>query len=466
MVYYNFYDEEDKDQNPANVALSGAAPVANNQGTQNEASKQDTGSGFQNLDKYLASNQPQQFGQQVVGKVSGEVDEAAQNQQQAGEAFKTQVATANPVPQSEQVNQAIANPTQADAKQFQGWMNQTYQGPKSLADSQGLYNQYWSGAEKAGTKANLLGTESGRFSILDSYFGRPDYNTGQKSLDNLLVQRGGVGEQTQALQDRTAQLKTQGNQGARDLQNQASMQAGLVDQSRRDVRGAIGLDDQNQVLRGEGEGALGQQYSGVESQVQSENAQRQAQYDAILKDLSEGRLRSDLMSQFGLSDQQNLYDLDIGNEKYLTRGLELNRNQVMNPEQQSYIRALSELAGVPDQFALGELEEQTDPYTINADILKNDVVSRGFDYKQALQNTPITIPKVWTPGGSGAPVPISYVEQQMAYAQDRLANGNTTQAERTAANAFLAQVTPIVNDAKAKLAEQYQANRKLSSYDV
>src|SRR4051812_29403483 len=66
----------------------GAAP-----GSQDK--KLNTGSGYQNLDKYLNTNQSQQFGQKVLGKVGDTLDTAKNNQMQASDQFKNQVQSAN-----------------------------------------------------------------------------------------------------------------------------------------------------------------------------------------------------------------------------------------------------------------------------------------------------------------------------------------------------------------------------------
>src|SRR4051812_17646590 len=130
--------EDEKQQNPAQLQISGASPTTDNggnlsnsgSGTSQGNQKQQlvTGSGFQNLDQYLDKNQTQQFGDQFSRKVQGDIDSAKQNQDSAAHQFQSQVKESSQTPTSEQVNSAIANPTSADPKQFQGWENQTYKG--------------------------------------------------------------------------------------------------------------------------------------------------------------------------------------------------------------------------------------------------------------------------------------------------------------------------------------------------
>lgn len=389
MPYFNDInlkdDEQQTNNNPTQIQISGASPTTDNSGNMISSSPGSTnagdtqkqlvtGSGYQNLDKYLNTNNAQQFGNQFYGNVQNDIDSAKKNQDSSASQFQDQVKGASQTPDMSQVNSEIANPTGADAKQFQGWENQTYQGPNNLAESPDLYNQYWSGTQKANTNATLSGSEPGRFTLLDSYFGKPDYSYGQKSLDNLLVQQSGLGQTQKGLQTQASQLTSAGNSQSNALTNQASQAAGQVENSAQNVRNAIGVDSTGQVVTdptAAGYGALGSQYTAINNATTQTNSDRAAQLAQINSDLTSGRISSDELGTLGIPNNLNTYNIDP--TQYISAGNPLDKTQVMTPEQQAYIQALSQLSGVTDTFASGNLSKAPDPYTFFGDKFKNDV---------------------------------------------------------------------------------------------
>ncbi len=393
MPYFQNLLDDENEQNPGQVQISGASPTTeqesggNSQGSQGGGGggpKKDlnTGSGFQNLDKYLSTNQSQQFGNEVLGKVKNEVGTAQNNQKEASQKFQEQVAGANYVPTGDQVNQAIANPTSTKPADFQNWMQQSYEGPKSLAENSGTWNQYWSGANKANSTAQQLGTEAGRFSLLDSYFGKPSYNFGQKSLDNLLVQQSGLGRETRDVQNQATQLKSHGKDQELQLQTQANQRAAEVERSKEQARNAIGIDANGHVITGEGSGAIGKQYQAVEQQMANQNAQRAAEQQALIANLEDDSISAAEAAQLGLKKGQNLYNLNL--KDYVTPGADLTKGQSMTAEQRSYIQALSQLAGVTDTFASDTPEAAAKAYSFDQAGFENAAKGAQAQYQQEM----------------------------------------------------------------------------------
>lgn len=368
------------------VQLSGASTVADpsgnatGNGTQPGAQVK-SGSHFQNIDRYLGVNPAQDFGNQFLGKVANQVSGVSGQMDQAADQFKNQVTGANQLADTGSLQSALTDPTKADKKQFQTWENQSYQGPNSLSESQDAWNKYWSGVNQAKTNTSLLGNEAGRFALLDQYYAKPSYNFGQKSLDNLLVQQSGLGQQTQALQKQAAGLQAQGKQKAEDLQNFASQRAGEVEANRNMVRSAIGIDDKGNVLTGDQAGAIGKAYGAVDAETEKANADRLAQQQAIQSGLQSGNLTPEQLSALGLTKGQKLFDVNLGN--YLTLGGNLSRDQVMTPEERARIQALSDLAGVTDTYASGLPSAAGSAYSFDADRLKSAVNDRQNAYTQA-----------------------------------------------------------------------------------
>jgi hypothetical protein len=347
----------DDDKNDVNqtVKFGGGAPSGDSAGFEQPQKGQGathSGSGFQNLDKYLQANNAKDFGGQFTGKVQNELTNAGTQMQGAGEQFKSQVAGANPnLASQSQISQAIANPETADKEQFAQWRDQQYTGPNSLADSEDAWNKYWSGTQKAGNVAKGLNSEAGRFGLLDQYFGRPSYSSGEKGLDNYLLQNSGSGRDLRGIQKGVSDLQTQGTKGAESLGNLATTKAGLVNQNRQDVRGAIGINDAGQTIRGQGAGALGsledQIQSGYENQLKSGTALK----GSIPESLKTGQFSQEELNSLGLKPGQQTWNLNL--DDYYTPQPDVTLSQSASPEERARHEALSQLAGVPNSF-LGE----------------------------------------------------------------------------------------------------------------
>lgn len=370
-------DKEDQEGQLASgaseVKLAGGSSTSEAQGSEpNSTSGKElnTGSGYQNLDKYLSTNESQKFGNQVLGKVGETLDTAKQNQAQASDAFKNQVTKANYTPEQSQLGEVLANPSQANAKDFQNWMTQTYSGPKSIGESQNNWNKFWSGTNQANTNAKLLGSEAGRFSLLDTYFGRPQYNFGEKSLDNLLVQQGGIGRETRNLQNEATQLRSKGEEQAKNLQGFAANRAGEVNQSRENVNQAF-----NQ--------AQGQAQQEVQNALQQSQSQRSAEQAALRSNLAQGRATQDQMAKLGLREGQELYNLDLA--KYLSLNPNLTKEQVATDEQRARLNALSQLAG-QQQTYLGAKENASNAYGFDSGRFQQDVAAAKAGYQQDYGN--------------------------------------------------------------------------------
>lgn len=289
--------EEDKQEQKA-ISISGAAPVTDAQGQVVDPEKTATGN-YQDVQKYLSENQGDTSGQTLTGKIQSKITEAGTDLTNAGESFKSKVNASGSMPTDEEIKSALANPGAFDATKWQSWQNPEYKGPKALAESGEDYNKAWGKVRKVQKEADLLGTEPGRFTLLDSYFGRKGYGFGQKSLDNYLVQEAkGMGGNVQKLQDQAAQLGTSAGNTEKDLANYAATRMGAFDASKGKVRGAIGIDANGQLTGG---GAIGEVTGGVSSNLQKENEKRAAERARVSGLIASGKLDPDLWSKFGFN---------------------------------------------------------------------------------------------------------------------------------------------------------------------
>ncbi len=331
-------DDKDKDQQaqaaPGQIQLSGGASTTESSGQSPtpaaDSKGANTGSGYQNLDKYLQNNNTQQFAGQVAGKVQDQVNSAQQAQTDAASKFKTQVTGANDIASESDINSALANPVTADAAKIQKQASQHYEGPNSLADNASLNNQYWSGTKNAQNQAQNLGSESGRFALLDQYFGKPTYNSGQKSLDNLLIQQGGIGDQTSGLQSQAAQLQAQGQSQLNDLAGAASQRAKDVDANRGMVQGKIS-------------GALAGFDADAGQWATDARVRANANVSGLQQRLAAGTLTPQDYQMMGIQAGDQTYGINTSD--FIHGGTPATKQNVLTPEQEARIQALSNIAG-------------------------------------------------------------------------------------------------------------------------
>lgn len=350
-----FYDplmDKEKDQgSPQGIQLSSASSTMNPAGQPQEQGQSGGApkgiARFQNLDSYLNNNNAQAAGQKFGDKVEGEVDQAKSTMDTAANQFKNTVNASGQVASQDQINAAVADPMKADANQFAGWRDTEYKGPKGLADDQAGWNQYWGAAQNANTTAKLAGKESGRFALLDKYYGRPAYNFGEKSLDNLLIQRGGGLNDVKAIQDKAAGLNTYGANQSKELAATAAQRAGQVEQTRNAARSAVGLGANGQVQGG----ALGSLQDQVTQRAKDWNSERDRQYGNLTADLSDDQVNADTLSALRLSGDENLYDIDLKDSRYLSKNpQDATVGTVATGDDYNRYLALSKLAGIDPTF--------------------------------------------------------------------------------------------------------------------
>lgn len=313
---------------------------------QNAKTSSTTGSGFTNIDSYLKANQGSGFGGQLTGKVNDKIDTAKQNQNQAAGTVNNQINqnTTSWGNIEGGVNSAIADPSKANVQDFQKNLNAEYKGPQGLADNQAAFNQFWSGTGAAKQQAGALNSEQGRFGLLDTYFGRPNYSQGEKSLDNLVASRDqGFGQNAARAGRQANAVERQGDQTSKNIQSSAQSAQQATADARAKTRQAIGIDENGQVLRGQGAGAIGQGYDQAEANLKQRQADEQAAIQNQVATL-----------KGGAADRNFDYGLDVS--KYVG-GPELNLANTTSTDQDARLRALNQLAGTDYGSFMGSGED-------------------------------------------------------------------------------------------------------------
>lgn len=323
---------------------SGQAPTSNQppKGTNKQ------GSGFVNLDQYMAANKGNQFGNQLTGKVSDTVNTAKSNLATGANDFTnaSNKGTTHWGDVGDEfkgiVDKAGAATTDADktrAKQLEGT---SYTGPQGYYGTAGA-NQVQGGIDKSKQQAQALQSDGGRFALLDQYFGRPTYSLGQKTLDNALVaNQPGVPAKSQALVNRTNQLSQAAKETGQGLEN-------LVTSNRQaSADTAKNANDYATTALTNFGSDLDKRYSDFNTGNDDYN---QAMRDAVtnLGTAASTNATGDPYSLLGLTNNENLYGLKDFSP-YLQDAVQPTESQFATPEEAARYKALGDIAS--DNFQL------------------------------------------------------------------------------------------------------------------
>ncbi len=304
-----------------------------------------TGTGFTNLNRYVAANKGSQVGSAIQSGVEGNVGKfrtgLASAQGKFGEDVSGAALGSDP-------NKAIRGEvlskigtlgtkgqvagvgtaeepktiTQADIDKFSTFRGGAYGGPQEIAG----------GAKFAGQAQNLQGlgtatkTGAGRQGLLQSFVGGNQYTQGQQKLDNLLLGRqagklGGINQAVRGIAGTTAnQLGS-----ARDL---ANLQAA---QNR-----AFGVESQGLV-----DTAQTKEFSDLAADVAAKNTQ----YDTDIANLEKGLGTFDTSLSPGLQGLAGQYTYGLDPSSFLEIGRKATAGNIMTPEQEARLSALGQLRG-------------------------------------------------------------------------------------------------------------------------
>lgn len=301
---YNKDDDKEKSspmgqQSVVSAPMQGAMSPPQQQAAQPKG----TSSGrFQNLQNVLKANQGNTLGQSISGRIGGMTEQARSEVDKSRQAFQQQTAQAfKPFEGGRDFYRgAIAKPTeavdnQADFERFQTIAKGQYGGPTGLANTEELQRQ----AEAVRKTAALTASEGGRESILSNFFSRPSYTSGQRGMDQLLLQ-------------------TDPNQ-LRELARtraQATAAGRAVDEGNlRSFAEAQGKAQEAKLLGQEAVQALGTETTTRDTELaqkleatQARENQLREQYAKVYKDIQAGQISESEARRLGLLGDQGLVE--------------------------------------------------------------------------------------------------------------------------------------------------------------
>jgi hypothetical protein len=391
--------------------IGGPAPVPGAptaQGTGAGGQSQQRGSGrFTNIQKYLKANQSNTMGQQLGQKVEEEAQTplsqigtaredvqnklAQENQRlsQADQLFdKVNKFTGKQMLTQDQYNASpmdlrVKEPGKIYTQAFQpasydeytNWFNQNN---AQLADQdfdafgkirQGLTDapkienmtDLNMGAQKVADLAQAAGTEQGRFGLLNQFFGKPTYNTGQQRLDQLLLQ--GNPAASKELSQKTSGINKQTQAQLNALKGMYdSGLTSLADLTAQKQKAAQDLLGQEVIGEEQGTGLLGGLADSLESRVK-EQTQSQAENYKRLVDLFSGTRYQSEQDGSKVMDLLRNHGVDLSKDIYLPEGV--SPQTFLKPAQQANIAAVAKDDERARYLALQKLAGNSAPTLFN-----------------------------------------------------------------------------------------------------
>lgn len=406
-------DEEKKNQAvasaPESQVGSQESAILGAQAQPNQPGQGTKSGSFTNLQSYLDANESSKFGKQLAGQVEGEIDGANQLQTTAQDQFK-QRADSSAVG----LNQGLLDKVNTDpvsvakdnqSKQdFVKMRDAYYTGPKTFADAQDLYSPTNQAVTKAANAATNIEDSSGRKALLDDYYGsgagRYDYTSGQKKLDNYLVQvdpnsreyfkdvKGKADETNNNFANLTNTLNQYGQTKAQE-----------TEQTRQATRGALGIDDLNNEVGG---GAIGMTKQEIEKAYQDAQSRYNDISGRAKNQLTSRDIDAEMASLLGLQEGMDIWGIDP--TQYLQTGVAPTRDAAASKEQAAKIAALYELAGKDNTYLDVNQAGTYDPNSaaqFKKDQFLNDIAGKKSLYDEAVNRKVFGMGNRTDGGGKG-----------------------------------------------------------------
>jgi hypothetical protein len=365
---------------------------ASGTGSQAGASDKPASSGaYTNLQDYLNANKDNAatLGQNVGNNIRQAGNDASNAINDSSNQFSQQVGQGtikNLDAASQDASNIVSNARNTTAGQslsandlgrFKDVSTAQYSGPNNW-QSANVYQPAFDKVQNVQNESNLLSTDSGRYALLQKFFNRPDYTSGQTNLDGLLLngnQEGrdalasarndvsGIGNQFQSAQDTGAAL--------------AAQTKAQTDQVRNDALSGFNTnrDQENTAVQNR----LGD--------IQSHWADEYNQYKNLLGGYKGGELNLNQAQadKLGISNDSRIYQMLNGTDPsaYLKQNA-FDASKEVNSNEQAQLAALDQLA---QQAGLAQTNKYTDASLAGTQSLADALDASGFGSAQAGRQT-------------------------------------------------------------------------------
>lgn len=351
-----------------NVPSGGAKQQAQAQGPQKSGQ-------YQNIQQYLAANQPQAA--EMAGKVAGGVEQKVGEAQAAGTALQAEPPKVGEYkPQDILAKAQAGTATEAEKQAYQQQKTTGgYTGPSDVTGLKG-YGEYFKKGEAAQTAAQQAGTESGQRELLKQTFQRPNYTQGATTLDQALLSQSQAGQQTLAnLQQKYSGL---GNVLKGYETGAAGNIAAAQQQAQQNIAAFKPAEQQAQ-----------QAIMAPIQQRVGEAQQQAGQWQQYQKDVADANLKAETLAATGLKAGENLWGLNL--QSYMNPELSpaTAQNIATQEERQKYNNLMNFLGSNTQELAMGGPTYQKAGFDI--DRFRQDQAAKEAEFN-----------KYWNEGSRGA----------------------------------------------------------------
>lgn len=366
----NLSDEEKEKQQGQGVNVSGqSASFSSNVPGQDAGTPKSSGQ-YANIQKYLGANQTQ--ANEMGQGLAGDVEQRAKESQSLTEQYSKQA----PKVDAYDPNQAIGKVGGLTDSEKALYKTQKstggYTGPESFDTAAG-YQEAQKAAQDASQRVSQAGTEQGQQELLKQKYARPDYSAGQNKLDQALLQY-------------SPDAKT----GFENLKSKYSNLNDLFGNAQSNVGNAIN-DANKQALankqafspaeKAAREGLL----NPIQARAAQANIDNPAMVERYYQDLQDEKVNQDVMEKLGLSEGQNIYDLNLAN--YLNKDLSTsNMNNVASADERT---KYAQLAGLFDDPTMNQIDangKAISPVGFNKAQFEKDQAAAAKQYDDIYRN--------------------------------------------------------------------------------
>lgn len=282
------------------------------------------GSNAAKLSDYLKVNEPQvqEFGNEVAGNLTQGYNSALSGVDQGYNQFNQDVSKGYVPNNQDLVNRATTDPTnfvknQGDVDAFRSLYNNSYGGPQNF-ESTNAYSTANQNVNKAVQNANMVGSESGLKSYLNTNMNKGGGTDGMQTLNTTLLQRSpeaskAIREAAQPYQGLTSYLSNKTNEA-----NQAATTAREgVNQARESLQNSF--TGQN--------GLLPTLKNNLSSRLDQTRQEKGAGVSNAIRDYQEGNATPEQMAMLGFN-MDDMSDKSLSN--YWKFGQDLDRDYNVN----------------------------------------------------------------------------------------------------------------------------------------
>jgi hypothetical protein len=359
MAIEKKFNQQDEDQNQQQSLGSGSLqPGGSSGGGAAPAQRPTTPSNRPNVQQYLGANQG--AGEKLAGNIQKDVEkDASEVNKGIGQAQSSFQQKVNPTESnlgeqgSQKIQTAFKDPSsilnqQSQLDEFRRLQNQGYKqdidsaGQAVQQDRAGLQNQF----SNLNQRVDQAGNETGRFELLRSSLGQPNYTRGQQKLDQLFLQtQPGVGRTLQK------NLQAAGKQVGQQLSGfDAATQSKL--EQLQNLSGERAKQIQGLLSGGTSEGLESDISGRGLRDIEASSNQRLTKAQQDVLDTAALRQRLQTPGQLTAADAQKLglgagmrtYDVNLSD--YITQGnMQPTLANAADPAEFARYRALQQLAG-------------------------------------------------------------------------------------------------------------------------